>query len=590
MKADRDRIEVAGPILTIPVPGFVDVRRWIAGLVASSAVRVDVTLLVLMTALAATIRIVALTDIPPGLHGDEGLAGIDGQTIMREGWIGPYLPSALGTPSGTFYGSGALFKVCDVTGWCEVNMFTDRLVFALMGIATVPLTYGAFSLMFNRRVGLLSAVILSVLYWHVHLSRAAFTPVSWPLMQMGTLFFIALGLKIGRWPFGSAEPADRRQFYRALACFAVAGFFFGGGPYGYMGFPAFMVVLAFYLAYVFARDYLGRWREFVSYMAVFGVVALLIALPLINFATKPDSPFFDRYRIYTVTKTEEYKQTDSLWERVEFFTGRGRDYFSGFGGLQPFWERQPAFDGVDALGIKPILDGISPFLMIGGLIIAFRYWRKPQYVLPILMLIVAPNAALWSTDGMYRRTIGLAPFMALLAALPLALLWQAADRWQTWARYTGYYAVAGLVAMVAFLNLNTYFTTYDDDSGAEWVFVHEFTEAAEYLNDLEPQPYVYFYSARWSFDYETRLFLAADYQGEDRSNEFGKQVLDLARTNDGEVVYLFLPPYLDHVPEVVAANPGGTLTEATEDDGNTIVFRAYLLPAKAPDASAEAPD
>jgi len=587
MDTDRQHNTATGRAIEIPIVTFPGVRRWIAAAGASPTVRVEVSIVVLLIVLAAIIRIVALTDIPPGLHGDEGLAGIDGQRIMREGWIGPYLPSALGTPSGTFYGSGALFKGCDLTGLCEVSMFTDRLVFALMGIITVPLTYGAFRLMFNRRVGLLSAVILAVLYWHVHLSRAAFTPVSWPLMQMGTLFFVALGLKIGRSPFGSSDPADMRQFAKAVLCFVVAGLFFGGGPYGYMGFPAFMVVLAVYLAYVFLRDYLGRWREFVTYMAVFGFCALLIALPLIQFATKPDTPFFDRYRIYTVTKTEGYKQADTPYEKVEFFTGRARDYFGGFGGLQPFWERQPAFDGVDALGIKPILDGISPYLMVAGILIAFRYWKRPEYVLPILMLIVAPNAALWSADGMYRRTIGLAPFMALLAALPLALLWQAADRWQSWARYSAYYAIAGVVVLIGFLNLNTYFTTYDDDTNAQWVFVHEFTEAADYLNDIEPKPYVYFYSARWSYDYETRLFLAPDYQGEDRSNEFGKQVLDITRTNDSEVVYLFLPPYFDVLPQVVQQYPGGTLTAARDNNGQ-LVFQAYLLPARAPSARAPA--
>jgi len=571
MTAGPEQADDGKITITVPVFGLPEAQRWVAR-VMSSTVQAEVAIVLLLIALAAVIRITALTDIPPGLHGDEGLAGIDGQRIMREGWIGPYLPSALGTPSGTFYGSGAIFKVCDVTGWCEIGMFMDRFVFALMGIVTVPLTYGAFRLMFDRRVGILSAVILAVLYWHVHLSRAAFTPVSWPLMEMGALFFAALGFKIGRWPGGSTDPRDRRQFLKALVCFAAAGFFVGGGPYGYMGFPAFVIVFGAYLAYAFFREYRDRWREFMTYVSVLSFVALLTALPLINFALEPDSPFFDRYRIYTVTKTEEYKATDSLYDKFEFFVGRAREYFDGF-------IRQPDVDGVDALGIKPILDGISPWLMVIGVIVAFRNWRKPQYALPILALVVVPNAALFSTDGMYRRTIGLAPFMALLAALPLALLWQSADRWQGTARYAGYYAVAGLVALIAFLNLNTYFTTYPDDPNSKWVFVYEFTEAADYLGDLDSEPYVYFYSARWSFDYETRQFLLPDWEGEDRSNEFGNQTLDLTRRYDGELVYMFLPPYVEYARDVVAANPGGELTEARDGNGD-VIFRAYHLPAR----------
>lgn len=550
MKADWRKFEVARPAWGGAPLTLSGLRESLVAALGSPTVQVEVLLVVAVTVLAALVRVLQLTDIPPGLHGDEGLAGLDGQRILREGWIGPYLPSALGTPSGTFYWTAAVF------GMFGKSMFTVRLSFAILGIATVPLTYGAFRIMFDRRVALIAAIILAVMSWHVHLSRAAFTPVSWPFMQMGALLFLVAGFQTRRWPF-----------------FAVAGLFFGGGSYGYLGYPAFMVVLGIYLAWLLFYSYRHRLQEFMRYMAVFAAFAVLIALPLITFAKSPDSAFWDRFRIYSYTKSAEYQEADGFFDKVDLFAGKAKGYFRGF-------VDKPTFDGVDALGINPILDRVSPFLMVAGIVLAFRNWRKPQYLLPLLMLLVVPNAALWSLDGMYRRTIGLAPFMALLVALPLALAWQTADRWRPWAKYGAYYAIAGSIALISYLNLNTYFDSYSSEPGAKWVFVHELTEASEYLMELDPKPYVYFYSGRWSFNYETRQFLAPDYPGEDRSREFGRQVLDLTPDRSREVLYLFLPPYQDLVQEVAQQFPGGTETYLQDGDGQ-ILFRSYLLPSAA---------
>jgi hypothetical protein len=137
--------------------------------------------------------------------------------------------------------------------------------------------------------------------------------------------------------------------------------------------------------------------------------------------------------------------------------------------------------------------------------------------------------------------------------------------------------------------VHRYFTTFASNQAVVWVYVPQLTEASEFLADLdhEPKPYVYFYSSRWLFEYETRLYMAPGYVGEDRSVEFGHvdpPSLEADRTRD--VLFLFLPAYTHLADEVVQRYPGGTLTE--DIVGGAIMYRAYLLPAD-PAAASRAP-
>src|SRR3972149_1711979 len=125
MKTRWPYLEIALPVPQGGTPGRAGVRGWLARALASPVVLAEVVPVALVTALATIVRVTELTEIPPGLHGDEGLAGMDAARILREGWVGVYLPSALGTPSGTFYWVATIFR------FLGESMFTDRLAFSI---------------------------------------------------------------------------------------------------------------------------------------------------------------------------------------------------------------------------------------------------------------------------------------------------------------------------------------------------------------------------------------------------------------------------------------------------------------------------
>src|SRR3954465_6952531 len=163
-----------------------------------------------ITLLAAAVRIYRIESFPPGLHGDEAWTGLDARRVLDEGWIGPYVPSALGQPSGPLYWTAAVFKLIGD------GLLQLRLSMALLGIATVPLTYWAARQMFDRRTALIAAVLMAFMSWHIMFSRTAFMVTAQPLIEV-----IFLGLLFS---------AYKRDSY---ALYAAAGAALGLGVYTY---------------------------------------------------------------------------------------------------------------------------------------------------------------------------------------------------------------------------------------------------------------------------------------------------------------------------------------------------------------------
>ena len=80
--------------------------------------------------------------------------------------------------------------------------------------------------------------------------------------------------------------------------------------------------------------------------------------------------------------------------------------------------------------------------------------------------------------------------------------------------------VVAVLAVVAGRTVYDYFALTDESFEMRFVYPYQVDAASQYIDGLPPGTYVYFFSDRWSFDYETRRFLAPDATGEDRSREF----------------------------------------------------------------------
>ncbi|MGB2695730.1 MAG: glycosyltransferase family 39 protein [Dehalococcoidia bacterium] len=528
-----------------------DLKRSIA--TTWGAVRVDVAIIVGLTVLAAVPRLVLLTDIPPGLHGDEGWTGLDAHRILNEGWIGPYVGSALGQPAGPLYFAAPFIKVFGDT------VFAVRLAMAVLGIITIPVAYLTFRTMFSRSVGFFAAVLLSIGMWHLHYSRIGFMVISWPLMELLTLLFLFLGIQTKRWLF-----------------FGLSGLAFGAGVYTYNAYPVFALPMALLFAWLIGRELLAWFTKnrtgrellvFAGQLILFAVMTGVAALPMILYASDPNEHYLNHHRSVSVLETDEWK-ADDLSGKVDFTFDRTRHFF-----YAAFWHGEA--DGADGAGTSAMVDRVSVALVAIGVLILLARWRRPSSIAVLLAFALLPIASIFTYNALFRRSVGLVPFIAVLAAMPLAFWWDRAKGFGPLWRNASYAGMAAIITFVGYQNFNSYFQKFPDTELAQFTYGVELAAASEYMHDLPGDPFVYLYSGRWGFDYETRRFLAPDVVGQDRSNEFG--TFDLTPTQPGPVAYVFLAPYLDQADEVARLYPGGKLTDHVED--GVVYFRGYYLPS-----------
>jgi len=503
-----------------------------------------------VTAVGAFLRIYHLSQTPPGITGDEAYTGINSHRILSEGWIGAYVISGYGIPSGPLYWAAPFVRVLGDT------VVAIRLPMALLGIATIPAAYLAFSEMAGKRAGLIGALLLTLSQWHIHYSRMAWPVISWPLLEMVTLWLVFLGFRTGR-PFP----------------FLLAGISLGLGVLTYNVYPVFAAALLAFMAWPLVRSQPPQRLQLLRNLALLGIAALIAALPMLREAADSRSLIRnDNARTAAfITNYPAWDEADSLPDRVELLATRAKDYFMAL-------TFRAKLDAAEMLGLRPILDRFTVYLALAGLALMAAKWRHQAFVLVLLMFLVLPIGAVVTVDGMYRRTFGLAPFVSLAAAIPLALVWEQALKLERLVRWGLLAGIVVVLALITRVNVDRYFNTFADDPAVSWSFVEDLSRASEYAADLPGEPYIYLYSGRFGFGYETQRYLAANMAGEDRSKEHGQFSLEADRNTD--VVFVFLEPYFDLLPQVQALYPGGVAHQREGSYGKPL-FYAYYLPKQA---------
>ena len=489
--------------------------------------RWELIAVILLTMVAAFLRVYRLGDYPAGFHGDEAITGLEAQRILNEGWIGPYTGSALGQVTGPFY-------LTALTIWLlDASIFSVRFSMALFGVATIPATYLLLRLGFGRWVALFGTTGLTFSYWHLHFSRLGFGVVPLALASTLAVSALLLAMRTGnRW------------------CWLAAGAFLSLVLYTYLAFPTFLgAVGAAILVYLFLnRD---RLKPVLVSFGVFLIAALIVASPMIKFVLDSPEVFFSRIQQKSMLQSREYPKSGSLKDKASFFAKRSWDALT-------LLYRNPRWDGVDGIGGKGAVDLGIAILAYIGLAASITRLRSPPYLFAVLVVFAALSGLVLSdpSAGSMRRSITAIPWVFGLAGVGAVIVVGFARRW---IGETGRIAaVAGLCFILVaggIWNLQYYFGEMTQDQNFKWTFAADHLDALETAHSLNETGAIYFYSGRWSYDYETIRFLYPESQGIDRSREYG--TFDLTRLDKGPVTYVFMGHYMVEVDKLKSLYPGG---------------------------------
>jgi 4-amino-4-deoxy-L-arabinose transferase-like glycosyltransferase len=509
--------------------------------------RDELIVVALLSALAIVPRVIDLVGVPPGLHGDEAWTGLRARDILRGVNVGPFdKVHGLGQPAGMEYLTAAFVKVFGS------SILTLRLPMALLGAATIPLTYWLTRETFDRATATIAAALLAVMAWHIHFSRIALPPVAWPFFEVLACVFFVRAMR-------------SREWWE----FVLSGAFLGLGVYSYSSYNIFVLAFAAFAGYWLLTQELGRARTAIVGVGVSLVVALFVALPMLHYIANHQHAYFDYPRGISIFNNDPYKHAHGALGHLHVIGDAARDFVD-----RVVFSAEPDFS--DGVGYAPMLNMPFSVLLGLGILVALWRWRQPGAALALLVLLIVPWAGILTVrGGIIRRAVGVTPFLAILAALPLAEFLRRTKLARPAVRGATYLTVAGVVVLIGAMDLHTYFGKFPDSNVGQFVFVPDLAAASNYMHDHAGGAQVYFYADRWSFNYETRRYLAPNVDAVDRSKEFGRYTLTADRSKD--VLYIFLGSYIGRVAEVEQLYPGGTPYEERRSNGQ-LLFQAYYLP------------
>jgi 4-amino-4-deoxy-L-arabinose transferase-like glycosyltransferase len=349
--------------------------------------------LLVVLALAATVRIVGLRDLPPGLFCDEAGNGYNAYLLAttahdenRE-----FLPLYIWSFGVSYKNPVFIYAATVPIALFGLTEFSVRLTAAAFGVLAVFAIALLGRRMFGGAGGLIAALLLAVVPWHVHFSRIAFELIAYPAIFLAAFAALAAGIR------------ERPRLV------LLAGPLFALSLYTYA--PAKLFVPLFLVgAAVVYRRRLWAARRFVLAGAL---LAAVVATPVVvfDFAHRDrSSQYFSRTTTLSASQSVA-ENAARVWDQyarffsTSFLFQRGDPIFRhavpGFGEL--YWCFLPLL----ALGVLWCLWPRHPE---GKLVL---WWLALYPIAPALMN-EAPSAS--------RGIIGVAAFCLLAAAGATAVL------------------------------------------------------------------------------------------------------------------------------------------------------------------------
>lgn len=496
--------------------------------------------------LGAFLRLYHL-DYPLGLHGDEALTGLEASKILKEGPISIWSSSSFGQASFPLYWTAFIFK------FFGKNIYSLRLSFTLLSVISLPFFYFSVRCLFSKNIALLAFFLFSIARVPVHFSHIAYASYLMPFLP--AIFFLILALK------------ENKMRY-----FILSGVFVGLSPYFYQGLRIFPIFIILFLFYKFFKKSLSK--KYLVNLIIFFITSFVFFLPLGRYSLLHPDTYWSRTESISIFSKQGLKHIQTSYYGNSSFV---RILFKQIKKTGSMFILKGDGDSQDNNQNLPLLDPLSGFFFIIGFCFLLLRSRNDPTIFLYLWFFIFLTGSIFTVDAPNFRRIQ--PSIAasyVFVALGIIYIYNYLKPLSKLNHILNL-LIAMILVVVTWNNISTYFGQQAISSETKSAFSYQLVKASEFINTI-PNSYVYFYSARWSYHYETLRFLLHDIPGEDRSSQFG--TYSLINNNFGKtVVYLFLPDYQDSFFQVQKMYPNGR-TIIKKDTDKTILFYSYIIPKK----------
>jgi hypothetical protein len=280
-----------------------------------------------------------------------------------------------------------------------LSFLSLKLGTALIGLLTLPYMYLLGKEVGGSRVGLLALVLTGIAYWPNVISRIGLRFPLYPMFVAPMMLYLLRGF---------------RRHHRND--FVLAGVFLGLGLHGYSPFRIVpllvLVAFALYAAHPQSR---GTRRSAALWLAIVGIVSLVIFLPLLRYAAQHADSF--NYRALSRLAGVEQPLAAPWYQVFLSNTWNALTLFNwNNGGI---W--------VHSIPNRPAMDVLTGVLFLFGVVLlVVRYVRRPDWrdlflllSIPILLLPSILSLAFPDENPSLNRTAGALVPAFVIAALAL---------------------------------------------------------------------------------------------------------------------------------------------------------------------------
>ncbi|HET6846396.1 MAG TPA: glycosyltransferase family 39 protein [Anaerolineales bacterium] len=280
-----------------------------------------------------------------------------------------------------------------------LSFISLKLGTALIGLLTLPYMYMLGKEVGGPRVGLLALVLTGIAYWPNVISRIGLRFPLYPMFVAPLMLYLLRGFR-----------------RRHRNDFVLAGVFLGLGLHGYSPFRIVpLLVLAAFALYAMHPQSRGARRSAALWLAIVGIVSLVIFLPLLRYAAQHADSF--NYRALSRLAGVEQPLAAPWYQVFLSNTWNALTLFNwNNGGI---W--------VHSIPNRPAMDVVTGMLFLFGVVLLLaRYVRGPNWQdlfllvsIPILLLPSILSLAFPDENPSLNRTAGALVPAFVIAALAL---------------------------------------------------------------------------------------------------------------------------------------------------------------------------